>query len=166
MIVRQATTEDISAVADLLDHEIATNWAHFGYTPTDRDALAADLLKADRYPFFVAESEGFLGFAKCNPWKAREGYTWSAEIGVYIIPEARGTGVGKALYGVAIPACRQAGLRTLLAGIALPNAPSVRLHESFGFKQVGLLPKIGFKFGKWIDVGYWSLRLSEEDPIV
>ena len=86
------------------------------------------------------------------------GYRWTAEVGVYVRPGAQGSGVGSALYTQLLPLCRDRGLHTLVAGIALPNEPSVRLHERFGFSPAGVLPFVGYKQGRWIDVGYWVLH--------
>ena len=66
-------------------------------------------------------------------------------------------GVGKAIYDQFIPSNVEAGFHTLLAGIRLPNDACVRLHERFGFRHVGTLPEVGYKFDEWHDVGYWAL---------
>ncbi len=103
-----------------------------------------------------------IGFARSGPWKTREAYSQTCEIGVYVRPEFHGKGVGKALYAALLPALRECGFRTVLAGIALPNPASVRLHESFGMTHFGTMHKVGYKFGQWWDVGYWELHWGEE----
>lgn len=158
MTVRAATIGDLGAVAGLLDHEIEHGYAHFGTEPTDRAALERAILEG-AFPFLVAEQDGtFAGFARASAWKTRGGYRWTAEVGVYVRPGAQGSGVGSALYTQLLPLCRDRGLHTLVAGIALPNEPSVRLHERFGFSPAGVLPFVGYKQGRWIDVGYWVLH--------
>ena len=72
-------------------------------------------------------------------------------------------GVGKALYDRLLSTLRAQGYRTLLGGITVPNPASVRLHESFGFRRVALLERVGWKFGTWHDVGYWELLLRDDD---
>ena len=46
------------------------------------------------------------------------------------------------------------------AGIALPNDASVGLHQALGFRLVGVYPAVGFKLGRWCDVGWWQLELA------
>jgi L-amino acid N-acyltransferase YncA len=102
-----------------------------------------------------------IGFAKSSPHRGRCAYAYSAEVSVYIDPNWHGRGVGKALYGRLIPMLKSQGYVTLIAGISLPNAASQRLHESFGFKPAGVFHRVGWKFGRWHDVGYWELSLRD-----
>jgi phosphinothricin acetyltransferase len=64
--------------------------------------------------------------------------------------------VGRALYATVLDELPRRGFRCAMGGIALPNAPSVALHESMGFAKVAHFADVGFKFGQWIDVGYWQ----------
>ena len=80
----------------------------------------------------------------------------STEITVYVHPDHQGHGVARALYRRLIPTLEAQGYRSLLAGITIPNPPSVRLHESFGFRRVACLERVGWKFDRWHDVGYWE----------
>lgn len=159
--VRPATVADLASIADIENREIAENWAHFGTESVSLDETqrAFDAAK-HRYLWLVAEVESkVVGFARAGPWKTRGGYRWTCEIGVYVSPEFHGQGVGKALYAELFPALEQAGLKSIIAGIALPNPASVRLHEAFGMKHIGTFPECGFKFDRWIDVGYWVKRI-------
>lgn len=165
MKCRSAVREDLSSIQDILNHEIANGAAHFGLRPEELESIESEFETAfGRYPWHVAESEGVvLGFARASAWKSRGAYARTAEVGIYVRPEAQGRGVGRALYERFLPACRDAGLHTLLAGIRLPNPPSISLHERFGFRAVGILPQVGFKFGQWHDVGYWALVFPEAE---
>lgn len=160
MLVRPATESDLTAVIEIENREIAHNFAHFGQTPVTLEQSQVSLRAAKgKYPWFVAEDDGaIIGFARCGPWKARESYRFTTEIGVYVLPEHHRKGIGKKLYEALFPAMRECGFRTVIAGIAQPNIPSNRLHELFGMQFVGMLPDVGFKHGKWISVGYWVLH--------
>ena len=160
MLVREATEADLPSILDIENREILANVAHFGQTPVTLGQAKASFESArGKYPWFVAEAEGqIVGFARCGPWKARESYRFATEVGVYVVPERQGQGIGKALYKALFPAMRACGLRTVLAGIVQPNPASNRLHESFGMQYVGTLPNVGFKFGEWRSVGYWVLH--------
>jgi len=60
-------------------------------------------------------------------------------------------GVGRRLLPALIAACAEAGYRQMIAYIDGANQPSIQLHEAYDFRQVGLLPNVGFKFGRWTD---------------
>ena len=160
MRIRAATETDLWGIIEIENREIAENFAHFGQTPVSLEQCTAAFKSAiGKYPWYVAvDGESVVGFARCSPWKARESYQFTAEVGVYVRPERQGRGIGKQLYAQLFPAMRSLGLKTILAGIAQPNEASNRLHEYFEMQYVATLPDVGFKFGKWISVGYWALH--------
>ena len=73
-------------------------------------------------------------------------------------------GVGRALYVRLFALLVQQGYYEAGAGITLPNDASVALHESLGFRAVGVYRDIAFKFGAWRDVGWWQKTLREHAP--
>lgn len=112
------------------------------------------------HPWLVFEREGqILGYAYAGYWEERSAYRLSAKAAIYLHKEAIGQGIGKQLYAKLIDLLRQQGRKTVLGGIALPNPASVALHESLGFKKVAHYEQLGFKQERWIDVGYWQLKL-------
>ena len=116
------------------------------------------------YPWFVAERRGAIaGFATLCPFKDRCGLKSAAEVSVYVHPDHLREGVGSALYKKLIPTATAQGFRTLVAVIAIPNPASQRLHEAFGFKRIGVLERIGWKLGRWQDLGFWQLKLVDDD---
>ena len=163
MEVRHATVEDLSQILEILNREIAEGVAHFGTEPQTLTEVRSAYGKG-RFPWFVAlEDSAVLGFARSSPWKSRGAYGKTVEVGVYVRVGIQGKGIGKAIYEQFIPANWKAGFHTLLAGIRLPNDPCVRLHERFGFRHVGTLPEVGYKFDEWHDVGYWALTGSSSE---
>lgn len=111
-------------------------------------------------PWLVAGLEGTIaGYAYATRWRERRGYRFSAEVTGYVTPERAGQGVGTALYARLLAELRERGFHAVLGGIALPNESSVALHEKFGFRKVAHFEQTGFKFDRWIDVGYWELLL-------
>ena len=114
-----------------------------------------------KYPWLVCEDKaGLLGYAYASLHRSRAAYQWCVEVSVYVHGRARRKGVGRALYLALFRRLRAQGYCRAYAGITLPNAASVALHESLGFKPVGVYRKIGFKLGRWHDVGWWDLRLG------
>ena len=163
MHVRPIAPEDFAPIADILTHEIRHGVAHFGASPATAASVRDDFAKLDlnTHPAFTAhDPSGLLGFCKSAPWQRREAYAWSVEVTVYVRADARGRGVGRALYAELFPRLRALGYRNAIGGITQPNPASVALHESFGMERVALYPSIGYKHGAWHDVGYWRVDLN------
>ena len=109
-------------------------------------------------PFLVAENnEQILGYAYATQFKLRDPYKHSAEVSVYVKNGEHSKGIGTQLYKKLFDALFRNDFHALIAGISLPNEASIRLHENFGFEKVAHFREVGFKFGKWVDVGYWQL---------
>ena len=121
----------------------------------------------ERYPGLVAVSEtgDVSGYAYAGKHRERAAYRWSVDCTVYLAPAAKGQGVGTELYRALVKICRYLGYYRAFAGITLPNEASVRLHEKIGFQPIGIYRRVGFKLGKWHDVGWWSLDLLPEEGI-
>jgi phosphinothricin acetyltransferase len=116
------------------------------------------------HPWLVAEEAGrILGYAYGSRHNARAAYRWATNAAVYVDDAHRGQGIGTALYEALLGLLGRQGLRIVCAGITLPNDASVALHESFGFRPVGIYPRIGFKQMRWWDVGWWELELRPPD---
>lgn len=112
-------------------------------------------------PWLVACRDGaVLGYAYAAPWKPRAAYARSAESSIYLAQDVHVQGIGKRLYSELIECARVAGVHALIGGVALPNPASIALHEALGFVQVAHFRETGFKFGRWIDVGYWQRLLD------
>lgn len=165
MAIRLACDDDFGAITEITNHYIATSAIHFAYEPLPPDALlAAWRGYRDRYPWFVAEDAGRVaGYAKAGTWRDRAAYAWTAEIGLYVAADLRGRGHGHALYGALLDELAARGFRSAIAGITLPNAPSVALHEAFGFVSVGTVRDAGWKLGHWRDVEFWQKRFATDD---
>ena len=116
------------------------------------------------HPWLVLDDAGaILGYAYGHRFAARAAYLWSVETSVYLRPEARGRGAGRALYAALIAILRAQGYRQAIGGVALPNPASVALHESLGFRPMGVYRRVGWKLGAWHDVGWWQLALTGEE---
>lgn len=107
-----------------------------------------------------AGADRVVGYAYAGAHSERAAYQWSVDLTAYIHAEWRGRGVGKALYAALLDILRELGYVNIYAGITLPNAASVALHESIGMQPVGVYRRVGYKFGAWHDVGWWSGELQ------
>jgi phosphinothricin acetyltransferase len=168
--IRDASPEDAAAIAAIYAPMVTDSPASFELEAPDAAEIARRIEKtAARYPWFVWDEGGVIGYAYATVYVGRPAYRWSTEVSIYLAPEARGRGIGRELLGVLLEELRARGFVNVIARIALPNPASVSLFESFGFEKVGVTPHIGFKFGRWHDVGEWQLLLaplpkSPEEP--
>ncbi len=114
------------------------------------------------WPWLVAEQDGaIVGYAYGSRHRERPAYRWAVDVSVYVDAAHHRQGIGRALYGPLLALLTAQGFHEACAGIALPNDASVRLHEAVGFRPVGVYREIGFKLGRWWDVGWWQLTLRE-----
>jgi phosphinothricin acetyltransferase len=165
-MVREAAPDDLAGINRIENLAIEGGFAHFGLNPLSlEDTASAFHRDASRYPWFVKIVEHtVVGFARATPWKSREAYRWTAEVGVYVDSSHQGGGYGRELYDRLFEALAKHGFHCIVAGIALPNEPSVRLHESMGMRSVGTFPEMGYKMGAWRSVGYWAKVLNDAVP--
>ena len=116
-------------------------------------------------PYLAADVGGQLaGYAYAAPYRERPAYRYSLEDSVYVHPGYIGRGIGRALLEALIEACTAAGYRQLIAVIGdSANAGSIGVHAACGFVRTGLLPSVGFKFGRWVDSVFMQRALGEGD---
>ena len=160
--IRPATPSDAEAVAGIYNHYVRETVVTFEEEPVTPSEMASRMedVRSASLPWLVAEIGGqVVGYAYGTRWRPRTGYRFSTEITVYLHPAQSGRGLGSGLYGLLFPILQERGLHAVIGGIALPNPPSVALHEKFGMRQVAHFKETGFKFGRWIDVGYWERTL-------
>jgi len=105
-------------------------------------------------PYLVAERDGgIVGYAYAGAFRPRPAYLYTVEDSVYIRPGSQRTGAGRLLLTALIEACGRAGMRQVVAAIGdSANGASIGLHASLGFRPVGTLERVGFKFGRWLDL--------------
>jgi L-amino acid N-acyltransferase YncA len=164
MHIRLMRAGDCGDIAGVLNRSIEHGVAHFGTKLTDEREVHEDWARTREYlPWLVATSSdgAFMGFAKASTWKTRNAYDWTVESGVYIVDDAQGQGVGRALYTRLFEILREQGYRTVLAGVSIPNAGSEQLHERMGFRNVGDIDPAGYKLGQWVAVRLYQLMLDD-----
>ena len=157
--IRIATTADADRIAEIYNHYIANTVVTFEEEPVAGDEMRRrmDDVFAAALPWLIAESGGHLvGYAYATKWKARSAYRFSVETTVYLADGLGKRGLGSRLYDELFRILKEKGIHAAIGGIALPNDASVALHEKFGMRKVAHFDEVGFKFGKWVDVGYWE----------
>ncbi len=156
VIARPATAADAPALAAIYGHDAVHGTGTFEEAAPSPQEMAARLqaVQARGLPWVVVEAEGrVVAYAYAGPFRTRPAYRYTAEDSVYVAPDARGKGYGRAALEAVIAACEAMGLRQLVAVIGdSQNAGSVRLHRALGFEPCGTLRAVGFKHGRWLDV--------------
>ena len=173
MIIRPAIPEDLPMITAIYNQAVRETTAIWNDAEVDCDNRRAWLEERQDggFPVLVAADSdhqsghdvgagGVLGYATYGPWRPFEGYSRTVEHSVYVTPEAQGAGVGRELMEALITHAREAGMHVMVAGIEAENTGSIRLHEKLGFTQVGLLPEVGRKFGRWLDLAFLQLTLN------
>jgi phosphinothricin acetyltransferase len=116
------------------------------------------------YPYIVCVSdEKVIGYAYAHRHMEREAYQWNAELSVYIDKNYFRLGVGKTLYSALIEILRMQNVRNVYGGVASPNEKSEKLHESLGFKKLGIYHSTGYKCGAWYDVAWFEKNIGDYD---
>jgi len=166
MHVRVAEERDAEAMAAIYAPVVRDTTISFEVDPPNADEMLARLRETlPRYPWLVAEDDGVLGYAYASQHRTRAAYRFSVDVSLYVGERARRRGVGRALYTALFAILERQGFVAAHAGITLPNEASVGLHESFGFKPIGVYPGVGFKFGKWLDVIWLQRDLAPRVPL-
>lgn len=161
-MIRQAETRDIEAIASIYNHYIANSVISFEEKPVSVNEMASRLERVQElgYPWLVAENkQEVIGYAYASLWHTRSAYKHTAEVTVYLSPQHTGLGWGRKLHEALFAELCELDVHVMIAAIAQPNPASVALHEKLGFKKVAQFEEVGYKFGRWIDVGYWQYLL-------
>lgn len=153
--IRPVTEADMPAVTAIFAEEVRHGTASWAYEPPTENELLEKMrgLVAQGYPYLVAEVDGQVaGYTYASAYRPREGYRFLVEDSIYVAEGYRGRGIARALMQALIDECTARGYRQMIAVIGdSENMPSIALHRSLGFERVGLLPKIGYKFDRWLD---------------
>ena len=164
MLVRDAREADLPAILAVTNAAILTTTALWTLTPQSMEQRRAwfEERRAAGFPVLVAENEGEVaGFGTYGSFRAWEGYAATVEHSVYVDARYRGQGAGRALVAALIERSRTAGLHAMVGGIEAENAVSLRLHDALGFVRAGVLPQVGRKFGRWLDLAFVVKLLGE-----
>ena len=161
--IRPATPADAARICAIYNHYVTTTTVSFEEQAVTEPEMAQRIADVDTagLPWLVLEIDGALaGYAYATKWRVRPAYRHSVESSVYLDHAYAGRGLGRTLYGALLDRLRERGLHVVIGGIALPNDASAGLHEALGFRKVAHFSEVGRKFGRWLDVGYWELKLG------
>ncbi len=165
-MIRDAVGADLPAILEITNDAIRSGTALWTITPLSLQARAdwmAARLEAG-FPVLVADRAGdVLGFASYGTFRPFEGYGQTVEHSLYVGARARRQGVGRDLLEALIAHARQAGRHVMIGGVEASNAASIALHERAGFTRAAVLPQVGRKFERWLDLLFMHKLLAPED---
>ena len=166
--IRLATERDAEQVAAIYAPNVTDSIISFELEPPTAHQMRRRIQDTlQRYPWLVCERQGrVLGYTYAGAHGSRAAYQWSVDVSVYVHQQAHRRGVGRGLYTSLLAALKLQGFYNAYAGATLPNPASVGLHESVGFRAVGVYRGVGYKLGGWHDVVWWHVQLRERqtDP--
>jgi L-amino acid N-acyltransferase YncA len=166
MPIRPAREADAAAIADIYRPYVEGSPVSFE-TEAPHAGEIARRMAGELYPWLVAvdEAGGLTGYAYAAAFRTRPAYRFAVETTVYVREGSHARGIGAALYAPLIETLERQGFTQAIAAITLPNEASVRLHERFGFERAGNYTQVGWKLGRWHDVGLWQRALARAgDP--
>ena len=160
-MIRKAKPEDAHDIALIYNYYIENSTITFETNPVSHEEMACRIADiSEKYPYFVYEESGkVVGYCYVSSWKKKAAYSKTVESTVYIDKNFQGKGIGRALMNKLINDLKEKSFHAVIACITTPNPISVKLHEDLGFRKVSEFHEVGYKFGKWLDVGDWELLL-------
>ena len=160
---RLTTPDDAKALSEIYRPYVENTTVSFEYIAPSAEEFKKRIVEySAEYPYIVCEMDDeCVGYAYAHRYKVRHAYRYAAELSIYLKRGVHGRGIGQALYGALIDILDLMGCKNLYGIVTVPNPESFRLHEKMGFSKVGTEHRVGYKFGKWIDVAIFELCLGE-----
>jgi L-amino acid N-acyltransferase len=163
VLIRPAATEDVLAITSLLNALIATTTIEWTDTPKTTDSTLEWL--SEHETVLVAEEGGEVVGVAAFGWfrdvVKRPGYRFTVENTIHVREDRWGSNIGTELMRALIDEARQSGKHSMVAAIDGENEASIRFLQRLGFVEVGRMPEIGAKFGRWLDLILLELRLDD-----
>jgi phosphinothricin acetyltransferase len=183
--LRPVSDEDLPALQAIYRWHVLHGTASFEETPPELAEFAARFaaIRSRNLPYVCVEAVTgqergrdqapgralpgrIAGYAYAGPYRPRSAYRFTVENSIYLDPSFAGRGIGRRLLERLIADCERLGMRQMVAVIGdSDNVASIALHHALGFRQVGVLTKVGFKFGRWVDSVLMQRELGDgTDP--
>lgn len=158
------------AILDIFNEAIVNSTARYDYCPRTSDSMVSwfNTKETNKFPVIglIDDTNALLGFASYGTFRAWPAYKYSVEHSVYIHKDHRGKGLGHALMQQLIVAAIAQQYHVMIGGIDVTNTASIALHERLGFMHAGTITHAAFKFGRWLDLGFYQLILpTPEHPV-
>jgi len=161
-MIRNVKITDAKQIADIYNYYVLNSVVTFDDVPFTETAFRDRIFSiSSAYPFLVyEEGNKILGYAYAHMFRQKPAYKNTEETTIYLANEVQGKQIGTKIYVSLLQLLRDQKYHVAIGGLTLPNEASVNLHEKFSFKQVAHFKQVGYKFNKWLDVGFWELILD------
>jgi len=157
--IRKVDLADAPQIADIYNYYVLNTHHTF-----ETEALSAEEVEkriaetSENYPYLIAVFDGVIqGYVFATQFKLRQAYKHSVEASIYVRNQAKQKGIGSELYKKLLEELAETDVHAIMAGISLPNEASVRFHEKLGYEKVAHFKEVGYKLGRWVDVGFWEM---------
>lgn len=167
--IRPAEEKDIAPMLEIYNYAILHTTSVYSYTAHTMEMRRKwfEEKKAANHPVLVAETDnkvaGFISYGPFRPWPA---YKYTVEHSVHVHKDFRRQGIASLLLEKMIEIAKQNGVHAIIGGVDAANDASIKLHEQSGFKEVGCLKQVGYKFNQWLDLKFVELVLDKpEKPV-
>lgn len=161
MLIRDAAETDLNRIVEIFNDAVITSTATFERNPQTIESRGEWFRAHGKtHPLIVATYDGsVIGYCSLSKFQSNCGYSQTAELSIYVHKANRRKGVATELMKDILQRAKRSELHVIISSISSDNAPSIRLHEKFGFEKVAHLRQVGCKFGKWHDTTYYELIL-------
>lgn len=163
-MIRDATPADAGAIAAIYNHAVEHTtavWNEVTVDAANRLRWMEDRQGAGFAVLVAVEGDVIAGYGAYGAFRAFDGYRLTVEHSVYVAPDAQGRGLGRAILSALMDRAARAGFHAMIGAIESGNTGSLALHRALGFAEVGRLPQVGQKFGRWLDLTLMQKLLDE-----
>ncbi len=162
-MIREATKNDAEVITEIYNYYIENSVISFEEIVIHPIDFIKRIKKVQEsgLPWLVAEQNSkVIGYAYAAKWHERAAYKNTVEVSIYLSHQLKSKGWGTKLYNDLFSILQTKSIHIVIGGITLPNTASVALHEKFGMEKVAHFKEVGYKFGRWLDVGFWQVKLD------
>lgn len=158
------------AILAIFNEAILTSTSLYDYKARTMEMMASWFAAKEKgnFPVIGLEDETgtLVAFGSYGTFRAFPAYKYSVEHSVYVRSDRRGQGLGRMVLRHLMDMAQERGIHTMIGGIDASNKASIKLHESLGFRHVGSLPQVGYKFGRWLDLAFYQrIFQTPDDPV-
>lgn len=161
--IRPYTKIDCKDILEIINYNIEKTTNIYEYTPRTikEQENKFNIILDKKYPIIVAEyNSKLIGFGYFSEFREKKAYQYTVEHSIYISNNFQGKGIGKKILLELINLAKTSKFKTMIGVIDSQNTNSILFHEKNGFKNIGTLKNVGFKFNKWLDVTFMQLDLT------
>ena len=167
LVIRDVSDLDMAAITEIYAHEVlngVSSWEEHPPSPSEM-IVRRDAILSAKYPYRVlVEGNAVLGYAYASAYRPRPAYRYTVENSIYIAEHSQRAGLGKILLTDLIEVCADRGYRQMIAVVGdSGNTRSIDFHIKMGFRKIGIIHAIGFKFGRWLDSVVLQRPLGDGD---